>query len=123
MKDLKAALQEVIENMLESELFTLLNNYYDACNYLDDKIYYMSDFDELCEGDTSTEIINSVAEGFNTNDDYIRYTIYGWESFSYIDDDIYCISDLINYIIRNEDALDNYELQEVLDEFEEEEEE
>lgn len=51
-------------------------------DYCDDNVYerpyYMSEFDEMMEGKTPTEIIDMVSNDFNTDDDFFWFDGYGY---------------------------------------------
>ena len=108
-----------------SDLVWLWNEYCDNNRYTDDKIYMMSDFDELESGSTPLEIARLIeGNDFRTGDDYFAYTTYGAESFSSPEDfKSFDADDLTRYIVRNEDSLGNDEIQEILDSAEDDEDE
>lgn len=114
-------LKELLENLTDSELVDVWNEYCDNNRYYDDKINYMDWLDDDLQSKTPTQIIDMIDEDFNTNDKYYKYTIWGIESFSDINDYIY-FDVLANYILDNKDALYNDEIREFLDELNEEEE-
>lgn len=118
----KAKLREVLENLEEWTLIGVWNEYCDAESYYDDRIYSMADFDDLLSGCSPTEVVEAINSNFSTADNWCRYTVYGWESFDYLDD-VIDMDDLIDYILDNETSLGNADIQEFLDEEETEEEE
>ena len=114
---------ELLENMDNSDIISIHNEYCDNNNYYDDRIYDMCEFDDLHSNMTPLDIINNIDRDFNANDDYFYFTIYGAKSFSYISDcDIISIEDIANYIVDENESLYNDDLAELLEEFEEDEE-
>ena len=123
--ELEDEIRSCIDNMDASDLVWLWNEYCDNNRYTDDKIYMMSDFDELESGSTPLEIARLIeGNDFRTGDDYFAYTTYGAESFSSPEDfKSFDADDLTRYIVRNEDSLGNDEIQEILDSAEDDEDE
>lgn len=119
---MKERLQDLFNTMTTDEMIYIHNNYCDAVNAYDDRIYLMDEFDEIMDGVKPWEIAWSVFFGsFNPTYDYFKFNGYGnlesvyeYELKDYID-----IDEIIDYIINNDDALYNDDVQEILDEFEE----
>ena len=116
--------KSVLENLSDSELLDIWNEYcrqngYDDCEILD---MYM--FDEFYNGLKPSEILNKVNSDFDINDDYFVCGCYGCESFNMCDviDHIY-IDDLARHIVNNNETFDNAELEELIEEDENEDEE
>lgn len=111
---------EILENMNTAEIIEIHNEYCDASCNMDDYIYHMSDFDDVMHGMTPWEIARCCFYGkeFCPANDYFRFNGYAnLESFDYAPEGnsgIY-ISDIADYIERNNDALGNYEIEEILD--------
>ena len=112
------------EEKLEAVLNTVddvdVINWWNDCCSDDDTIHYMDELDYYCRNWSATEIIDNT-EDFHTNDDYFVENIYGLESFS----DIYDIVDnteLINYMIDNDEDFGSEDVREILDEDDDEEE-
>lgn len=133
-EELYNEIRELLEN--DNDIFTEAIEELDSWNgYLgDDRYFGMYDFDELMQGKTPSEIAQEVWNGgFNPNDDYFRFTIYGVESDCYKDYsdylDDYFIDELINcypHLCINSDLealLEDYDYADDFDEEEEEEEE
>ena len=122
------AIKEVLEGMDTVDIITVHNAYCEADSNMDDYIYSMGEFDEIMYGYTPWEVARSCFYGheFCPAHDYFRFNGYAnLESFDFApggNSGIY-ISDIAEYIDRTEDNLDNDEIQEVLDEYEEEDEE
>ena len=107
---------------LGDELVSVWNEYCLKNNYGDDYIYQMYEFDEQYEGCTPTQIVETLVDDFDINQDFFRYTQYGTKSFSDPADGIdeYELDDLTSYIERNFDWLHCNTLQDILDEYEDE---
>lgn len=121
------AIIEVLDEQTTEELIAIHNRYCDETNNLDNEIFDMEMFDEICVGMTPTDIANRIFYGdFKIRDDYFRFNGYAnFESFNYADDErsgIYT-SDIARWIDENEDALGSDDVQDLLDEWEEENEE
>lgn len=122
---------DVLSDLSEVDLISVWNEYCDANNYVDDRIYYMSELDDVygygvLDGSPITDIINTIRDDFrdfDTSCDYFGITMYGYESFDSLDSfSGFDMSDLCNYIVDNDDELGENQLREVLDEIAEDEE-
>ena len=109
-------IENAVDNLNESDLMYIWNEYCDYNNYYEDKVYYVSELDELCYGMKPTEIIS-------------RYV--DLDSFEYFTDGVYTEGSndlldlidygaLIDYIIDNEEDFDNSDIADALEEIEEE---
>lgn len=110
---MKTKIIEYLENLDDNTLLQLHNDYCDHNKYYDDHIYYMSELDDLLYGKTPSEVID-LAGGIDTNADYFQYTIYGIQSFDNVSDYV-DLDALADYIIDNDEDLNDYELREILD--------
>jgi hypothetical protein len=121
--------KEAINNLKEWEQVGLWN---DRCiyeNYMDDYIEN-NDPDEFLHGQSPSEILSAVdMQEYSLHDDWACATIYGWQSFSYLDSENspFDIDEIIDWYCYNEgyeqtDYLDYEELIEDEDEEEDEEE-
>lgn len=110
-------LVDYINSMNEAEMVELHNCYCDAANCLDDYIYSTEDLDEVLEGRTPADILQRAFYGrFNPNDAFFWFNGYAnLESASWADKLPIFASDIANYILLKEDSLGNYEIQEILD--------
>lgn len=112
-------IKEVLENMDTTEIIEIHNAYCEATNSMDDYIYSMEDFDEIMSGKNPLEIARCCFYGkeFCPAHSYFRFNGYAnLESFDYAPDGnsgIY-IGDIAAYIDREEDALDNDEIEDIL---------
>lgn len=118
-------LKEQLENYINDHVDDCDTMYYwnTMCENVSDYervIFHMSEFDDVMDGKTPTEILDSVYDDFSTYDNYFCNSIYGLISFS----DIYDIVDtdeLIEYIIDNCECFDDLDIQKLLDEYDESE--
>ena len=103
----------IIEEMNIDEQYYLFCEYCEKANYYDDRPESVDSIDELFCGMKPSKILDKL-EGLNTNWDYFCFNGYGnveqWEG---IDD----IIEVVDYIIKNEDALENEDIQEILDRY------
>lgn len=122
---------DVLSDLSEDDLISVWNEYCDANNYVDDRIYYMSELDDVYgygvfDNSPITDIIDTIRDDFNdfdTSCDYFGVTMYGYESFDSPDSfSGFDINDLCKYIVDNDDALGENQLREVLEEIAEDEE-
>src|SRR5574344_3016853 len=109
---------EIIEEMGINEQYSLYCEYCERVNYGDDSPLLVEDIDELFYGMKPSEILDKLG-GLNTSWEYFCYNGYGhikqWEGIDHI-------SEVVDYIIENENELENDDIQEVLDKYSETEE-
>ena len=117
-------IKDLLENMSESQLYIIANEYSDKTNYYDDRIYDMDEFDEIMDGMSPWNIATKIFYGdFRPNDNYFRFDgCANLESFDYISDEI-DLEEIADYIIDNDEDFDNSDIREILDEENEEDEE
>lgn len=116
---MKEKLETIFDEMSTDELLSVHREYCNETNSFDDEIFSMDELDEVCSGHDAYWIACRVAFGeFNAFHDYFTFNGYGniktlseYEIKDYID-----IDEIIDYIIDNEDALYNDDIQAVLDE-------
>lgn len=119
------AIKEALDNMNAADLVYIHNEYCDAVNACDDRIYSMEEFDEIMTGFTPWEIARAAyySGKFCPAHEWFWFNGYGnLESDDFTPGNIYT-SDIAEYIDRESDSLYNDEIQEILDEYEENEEE
>lgn len=116
-------IKETLDNMSESDLFWLYKEYTNQAQLYDDEIFDMEEFDEIMSGSTPTDIAQKIFYGnFRPNDNYFRFDGYAnLESIDWLKDEI-DLDEIADYIIDNENSLENSEIQEILDEDDNEEE-
>ena len=93
--------ENAVDNLSEWELLGIWNDYCDYNNYCDDRVYYVSDLDELCYSMKPTEIISRYGEldGF----EYFKDGVYTEGSNDLLD--LIDYGALIDYIIDNETGI------------------
>ncbi len=117
-------IKEILESMSTADIIAIHDEYCNATNNIDNYIYNMGEFDEIMGNMTPWDIARACYYGheFCPDHDYFRFNgNANLESFDFVPEGnsgIY-ISDIAEYIDRDEDALNNNEIQEVLDEYEE----
>ena len=116
-------IKEFLEDMSESDIFYIWNEYTQNNNYYDDEIFSMDEFDEIMDGTTPTDLSYKIFYGdFNPNNAYFYFNGYGnLKSSDYIEDLISCY-DLAEYIHNNDEDFNNDDLRDFLDEDENNEE-
>lgn len=116
------AIKKALEEMGTADIITIHNAYCDSSDNMDDYIYDMSEFDEIMGNMSPWEIARCCYYGheFCPAHDYFRFNGYAnLESFDFApggNSGVY-ISDIAQYIDLMEDALDNSDIQDILDEF------
>ncbi len=115
-RTLEERIKDVIDDMLEADLVWLWNRYCDKVNYVDDIIEPMSLLNDFMYGMTATEIFEKLRENdFDINEEWFKVDMWGYESTDDVSDWI-DTDEMIDYIIDNEDWLENSDIREVLDE-------
>ena len=104
---------EIIEEMGIDEQYYLFCEYCEKANYYDDRPESVDSIDELCCGMKPSEIISTYGD-MDLGWDYFQFNGYGypieWEGID-------CVSDVVDYIIDNEESLENDDIQEILDKY------
>ena len=117
-------IKDLLENMSESKLYTIANEYFDKTEYYDDRIYDMEEFDEIMNGMSPSDIALKIFYGdFRPNDHYFKFDgCANFQSFDYISDEV-DLEEIADYIVDNDEDFDNSDIREILDEENEEDEE
>ena len=117
-------IKDLRENMSESQLYTIANEYFDKTGYYDDRIYDMDEFDEIMDGMSPWNIATKIFyEDFRPN--YNCFRFYGYanlESFDYISDEV-DLEEIADYIVDNDEDFGDSGIREILDKENEEDEE
>ena len=116
---------ECIQNMTDTEMLSLHNEYCYATNNYDDEIMDVDRLDEICNGQSVEWIIHRVYFGeYHPQADYIKFNGYGnfksifkYELSEYIDENA-----IAEYIIDNDECFCNDDIKEILEDEEETEE-
>ena len=129
MRDMREDLIDMLGGMDGWEIVSVHNTYCGKVRYDGDYIYEMEMFDEFENGRTPLQIAKDAAD-LDLNDIWIRYNGSGnlESTVCPVDDDWIDIDEIADYIIDNDDALDNDEIREFLtkayeEEYEEDEDE
>lgn len=137
--ELENSIREVLQSLDDSELVSIHNGYNEANRRYDDDIYSMDLFDEIYANYEPSEVATRVFYGhdewndessFNPNREWFYLNGYGnpvsidYVGYNEYADKFMCplvdVAGIIDYIIETEDALDNDEIQDLLDEYGEE---
>lgn len=116
------AIKEILNNLDDSELFGIHCDYCDAINYPDDRMYSMEEFNDLYNGNDPLEIAGAICgTDFSANDNYFWYNGYGNLESGYAYDHV-DTEEVAEWMLENENSLGNDDIQELFDEWEENEE-
>ena len=121
----KERLIEVLEELPTADLVAVHNRYCEECNYPDDHVYQMAEFEEIMEGTQMMDLVNMICYGnFLPSNDYFWFNGNGnlvsddFPEGNYRDQAIY-ISDIASAMICEESGFGCDECQEIIDEEEE----
>lgn len=126
MKDFKTkknVIQSIIENFDDETLRNVHNKYCENARFDEDMIYDNSDeeFDEFFADEKPSEVARKISYGdYSFTDPYFIVDGYANLKSGNATDFAYP-SDIANYVVLNDDSLDNDEIQEQLDEWADEE--
>lgn len=112
----------LLQEMNDCGIVMLHNEYCYKVNNFDDEIFTIDMFDEILQGSEPWDIATKVFFGdFNPSYEYFKFNAYGnikslckWELYQVID-----ISEIVDYIIKNNCYFDNDEILYILDDIEE----
>ena len=115
--EMKQKIVDYINNMGIDEKIALHNAYCDAVNCMDDCIYAMDDMEAVLDGVEKWKLVSMIRFGdFDFMKDFWQVNGYGnLESYNAWELPIYA-EDIADYILSEEDSLENEEIQEILDE-------
>ena len=108
---------EALDEMTNDELLQVHAQYCDGINNYDDYIYSMWEFNDIMYGQKPDWIANSIYYGeFYPNDEYFKFDGYGnlKSISSYSVRDYIYIDEIAQYIIDTNNALDNDDIQNIL---------
>ena len=112
-KQIENLVTDTINNMSDSELIDLWNEYCDNNRYYDDRIEYFDEsvFNDLMAGKTPYEIYQIIDNSdISFFDDYCRYNGYDeLNTFSDVYDSI-DIDDLVEWVIEEEKDICNFDI-------------
>lgn len=117
------AIKELLEDLDDNELFAVHNEFCEEGRYYDDQIYENSEeeFNRENESKTPFAIAESVYYGdYNPRDSY--YILDGYANIKSGDlRDFVLFDDIAYYVVENDNSLGNSEIQDLLDEWADEE--
>ena len=124
-KQIEDLVFNTIDNMSDSEMIELWNEYCGDNGYYDDRIEYFDEgvFNDLMAGKTPYEIYQIIDNSdISFFDDYCHYDGYELNTFSDVYDSI-DIDDLVKWVIEEENDLCNFEIDELYNKLSNEDEE
>ena len=124
-KQIEDLVFDTINNMSDSEMIDLWNEYCGDNGYYDDRIEYFDEgvFNDLMSGKTPYEIYQIIDNSdISFFDDYCRYDGYELNTFTDIYDSI-DIENLVEWIIEEENDLCNSDIDELYNKLSNEDEE
>ena len=124
-KQIEDLVFDTINNMSDSEMIDLWNEYCGDNGYYDDRIEYFDEgvFNDLMSRKTPYEIYQIIDNSdISFFDDYCRYNGYELNTFSDIYDSI-DIDDLVKWVIEEEKDLCNFDIDELYNKLSDEDEE
>ena len=121
----RTLLKEALEDMNSRDLVQLHNVYCDLCNMCDDEIHANDeDFFETFFNGSPYDLYAAVARGdCNPNHDWIRFNGYGNLQTSNCVSDWIDESDIVDYMIENDEDLENEDIRDILNDCENEDDE
>ena len=114
---LRQEITGIFEDMTENELISYWNEYCYNNSYYEDVIHYQYEFDDLCSGMSPLEIAEMVNGADVNGNEYFYDSIYGLEVGDCLDDLPVDIDTLVDYCIDSYEGLGIPEIDELLDEF------
>lgn len=113
----KQKLVDYINDMGVEEKIALHNTYCDAANCMDDWIYAMDDMEEVLDGVDKWALVRMIRFGdFDFMKDFWQVNGYGnLDSYNAWELPIYA-KDIADYILSEDDSLNDGKIQEILDE-------
>ena len=119
-------IEAILNDMYDDELIEIHNRYCDANHNYDDKMYNNDDatLDEVVGECTFSDAVCKLSYGgYSHSDSYFWFDGYGnLESSNDPLDNIF-VDDIARYVVDNEDDLDNMDLREAIEGWQEEEDE
>lgn len=118
-KQIEDLVFDTIDNMNDSEMIDLWNEYCNDNGYYDDRIEYFDEgvFNDLMSGKTPYEIYQIIDNSdISFFDDYCRYNGYELNTFSDVYDSI-DIDDLVKWVIEEERDLCNSDIDELYNKY------
>lgn len=108
---------EVLQELDDETLCTIWNEYCEENNMFDDHLYGNGEFNETFQNSDPEHIAQVICYGeFSINDEYFTFDGNGNLKSSDNVNDLICIEDLLDFILRNDETFNIDELEELLEE-------
>lgn len=121
-RDVLGEVREYLDSLSDGEKVDIWNEYAEAANNPDDRIYSMDEFDEIFSDTKPWEIARACfySRRFNPSDSWFWFNGYGnTESADYISDhddrSPIDLDEVAEYIVSNDDELSNDDIRAILD--------
>ena len=121
-RDVLGEVREYLDTLDDGEKVDIWNEYTDAANSPDDRVYSMDEFDEIFSDKKPWEIARACfySRRFNPSDSWLWFNGYGnVESADYISDhddrSPIDLDEVAEYIVSNDDELFNDDIRAILD--------
>ena len=116
----KEKIVDFINSMNTDEIVALHNSYCEAVNCMDDCIYGMEELKEVLDGVEKWNLVDMMRRGnFDFMKDFWQVNVYGnLDSYDAWELPIF-VEDIADYILSEDDSLNDDKIQEILDEEEE----
>ena len=113
----KEKIVDYINSMNTDEIVALHNSYCEAANCMDDCIYGMEELEEVLDGVEKWNLVNMIRHGdFDFMKDFWQINVYGnLDSYNAWELPIFA-KDIADYILSEDDSLNDDKIQEILDE-------
>lgn len=123
MEDIRKKVIKVLEALDDDSTVDMWNRYCSEVNYDDEVIYSLDEWtiNDIFYMQKPWDILRCLDGTFNVNDDWFYYNGYGnivstYDIFDQVD-----LDDLADYIIDEENALGNSDIEDILEEAKEDE--
>ena len=117
------AIKNYIDELSDSELVALNNEYCSAINDYDSQIMSMYEFDNMFCNCRPFELVRMLDRDFSANDDYFYIDSYGGICSTDNPADMIDTCDIAEYIDENDDCLYDRDLENLLDDWSEDDDE
>ena len=121
-KEFLAKLADIIEDLADDKIVEVHNEMCEDYNYPDDRIEY-NDANKLFDSLSPYEILSRINTDYSVTDDYAKMDGYGYWSSSDYADNFVDFDELAEYIYKEEKFFDVDEIEELYNEFMEDEDE
>ena len=128
-EELKEQVIELLQSLEDAEAVEVNNEYCEAHKYFEDRVFYISEIDEYCDFQnySPSDVLNSAIDGGYTRySEFFKDGIYGlefFENFDLVSNGVTSIGGYAEFVIEQGGNLNIDELQELFDEYADEQEE